>query len=607
MQAPQLAWDSPAVLRSYLERATEPVPHDQHDTDVMVARLALTKLHLNDLRDIHTQLSPRQSDTLEVERAGASFRFKVLAWKTFQIHQLPIEILQYIFRLVIRPRIHYKDIDLNRLRLTWVCHHWRVVALADPLLWNVSYFRGPSNWERVTQFMHRAGNALLEIHVSDVQRLDVYTRDVASKISLPHMRHLLLVLSQKWHQVRAVSFALHDTTTSAFLLDTLSANTQFHNSRNLEVLVLDVPTAGGGAYRRPAAFPGLSPKLYHCNINGAGVDFVPLSWNCSLTKLTLSRVPPHLLPTSERFYEILASSLSLISLTLDQFSPKMSHNHAASSRKVARLLKLKTLVIGNLTGTEIQFIMSHFTAPNVRYLNLCYLTERNDGSLAEFLEGRFPHVTSLFMEDFQFAHTKRAARAFVKWLDTMPQIVYLKLADFPDNDISLSWFCGSAVRPPGLKCGVDDHATMRVCEDVRSCTCLGYAQRREVRATYGTKGGRRVLGKEGWEARNMLHLHTALTTHRDPLALASPVDDSSLPRADLVLPRLSHLCVENIRYTDILAIVDGRRRAGNPLSDLTLSHPYVLPAIAAEALASRNTKVHFLQAQDSYALMLDDY
>ncbi|TFK58742.1 hypothetical protein BDN72DRAFT_744443, partial [Pluteus cervinus] len=78
------------------------------------------------------------------------------------ISTLPNEILSDIFSISIlrmknytnKPGIH------NLLRVTWVCHHWRDIALSDASLWT---YIGEENFSWAAQCLSRSKDAPLEL------------------------------------------------------------------------------------------------------------------------------------------------------------------------------------------------------------------------------------------------------------------------------------------------------------------------------------------------------------------------------------------------------------------------------------------------------------
>ena len=438
-------WDQDVVLRSYLEKEREPHP-DRVDPRITVARLALTKIHLNALKDTSAQIIPRQSDALALETAGASFRYKVLAWKAFQVNHLPTEILQYIFRLVVLPRDHRAVIDTSRLRLTWVCQRWRDIAVSYPLLWNIIYFRGAndSTWKKSMYLvLHRSGQAPLEIHVADQQHWNNYGRDVAKKITHMHIHLLFNTLSQRANTIRALTFKLDRADAFAQAMTYFHTAAQFRNPPNLELF--KIHGSPGMQLPFPLRTPllgGVAPRLSHFGVSGISIDLNNFHFTENLTRLDLGGMPLSAMPTSRRFLEILSSAPNLTFLSLDRTCPKVSRQTHAPYGPPVHLPKLNTLLISNLSYNDTLYSLYHFTAPNLKVLSFCITSfrgeERDDGSLSRFLRGRFPAVTTLLLTGLKWDTTGAAQRAAILWLDSMPGITYLKLCNMGMRN--LTWF-----------------------------------------------------------------------------------------------------------------------------------------------------------------------
>ncbi|TCD71708.1 hypothetical protein EIP91_005474 [Steccherinum ochraceum] len=98
------------------------------------------------------------------------------------IAMLPPELLVEIFNIFILSAIHQSPQSYSWIRITHVCHTWRAVALAAPVLWSRIYFSDEVRfeWHKVdggskmivsslntciSEMLARSGNALLDVRL----------------------------------------------------------------------------------------------------------------------------------------------------------------------------------------------------------------------------------------------------------------------------------------------------------------------------------------------------------------------------------------------------------------------------------------------------------
>ncbi|KAF9270629.1 hypothetical protein L218DRAFT_849046, partial [Marasmius fiardii PR-910] len=171
------------------------------------------------------------------------------------------------------------------------------------------------------------------------------------------------------------------------------------------------------------------PSLSYFTLNGVHLD-----WNDSvlenLTTIDLRRMPVFLCPTLPRFREILKSSPLLEKLSLDGAGPGGSPNLNHGMPPIA-LPHLKTLVLANFTNAYIHAILTHFTAPNLRDLTFMNLFQGDYSPLYEYVTSRFRTVKLLTLYTIELHPS--AVDPFIRWLHSMPELVYLRLAALPPD------------------------------------------------------------------------------------------------------------------------------------------------------------------------------
>jgi hypothetical protein len=101
------------------------------------------------------------------------------------ISLLPTEILAWVFRLLVLEEPPFSGgRNLGWIRVTYVCRHWRQVALDDSSLW-ARIGGTPSNTKWISEMLARAKNAPLDIEVNGAARSSAE----ALLLIPPHLSH----------------------------------------------------------------------------------------------------------------------------------------------------------------------------------------------------------------------------------------------------------------------------------------------------------------------------------------------------------------------------------------------------------------------------------
>lgn len=347
----------------------------------------------------------------------------------FPMGDLPAEIITNIFRFVAWST-HTPDESVNtRVGLTHVCRQWRAIAIADHTLWSAIWFRDKFPYTRSLTFIDRAGQAPLDIRVSDPNEAEALT-DAHMKYLLDRLFQkvgtirMLIILCYKWEPVLTVLERLHQA---------LRAGTPLLLQR-FELHRLGDPYLWPGSAFIPAGHPvtkfpmvsgPLVPRLTYVSVNAIHFD-----WRASiirdLTTLDIRRLPLDHALESSVFRSMLINCPRLEKLALDGAGPDgppMGRNQAAP----VELNYLKILVLANFTPSYVQGIAGHFAAPNVRDLTIMNLFRHEYTELYVFLAGRYPKVRILTLYTLQvtkgLGHT-----AMVKFLGSMTEVRYIRIA-----------------------------------------------------------------------------------------------------------------------------------------------------------------------------------
>ncbi|KAJ7583536.1 hypothetical protein C8J56DRAFT_894201 [Mycena floridula] len=381
------------------------------------------------IQGLEDERTTKQSDIeldarIEYERADLNIRY----YRLFRINDLPLEILTNIFRFYIWAVASPNQGVLVRLYTTWVCRHWRFVAISDTTLWSAVWFRDHPLYERSWTWADRAGETMLDIRINDSEKEPLSDADMDAFMDrlipkLPHVR-MLIILLQNWEPVLTVLKRLSE----ASLVTAPGGLTRFELHR------LAQPFHWPGEFFQPVghtryiypAFGGVEmPSLRYFSVNGVNFD-----WDQSklknLTTIDLRRVPIQLSPKVHRFRQLLIDSPQLEKLSFDGAGPCVQPTYQNSNGTI-ELKHLHTLVVANFTHQYAFQVFSHISAPNL--LDMTLMNFFGDYTpLYLKLAGRFPTIRLMTLYGVTVHNSAAGVRAFVRFIDSMPLLTYLRIA-----------------------------------------------------------------------------------------------------------------------------------------------------------------------------------
>lgn len=369
-------------------------------------------------------------------RATLQFQFNrtLLYWRLFRFMDLPPEIISNIFHLVVWSANHPSEGVKQRLRLTWVSKAWRRLMTEDPMIWNAIWFHDTPPYERSWEWFKRAGSARLDIRINEVGSKRSGIRDYP-QFTAEQMSDMLDKLFTKLSQIRMLVIIVDNWPPALTVLQKLqtAGNAGIPiNIERLEIHRSGLPYVWIGpgfdtqGHRDPAVlFGGQTRHLQYLCLSGIHIDFndTPLS---NLTTLDLRHITMESCPTLKRFREILQNCPNLDKLTLDGCGPQPDEkwfDHAA-----VELPKLRTFTLGSFNLPFACFIVAQVDAPRVRDLTLMTMTGNDYIPLIAMLTRKFNQVRILTLYNVQLEMNAVGKRTFVRWLDTMPEIGYARLA-----------------------------------------------------------------------------------------------------------------------------------------------------------------------------------
>lgn len=355
-------------------------------------------------------------------------------WHMFRFMDLPPEIISNIFHLVVWSASHPSEGVRQRLQLTWVCKTWRRLMTEDPMIWNAIWFHDAPPYERSWEWFKRAGSARLDVRINEVDPEMTRVRD-CPKFTAQQMSDMLDKLFTKLSQIRMLVVIVENWPPALSVLQRLQAAGNAGipiNIERLEIHRSGLPYIWIGpgfdtqGHRDPAVlFGGQTRHLQYLCLSGIHIDFndTPLS---NLTTLDLRHIAIDSSPTLKRFRDILRNCPRLDKLTLDGCGPQPEEkrfDHAP-----VELPYLKIFTLGSFHIAFACFIVAQVHAPRVRDLTLMTMTGSDYIPLIGVLTRKFQQVRILTLYNIDLEMNSVGKRTFVRWLDSMPEIGYARLA-----------------------------------------------------------------------------------------------------------------------------------------------------------------------------------
>ncbi|KAG6809452.1 hypothetical protein H0H92_000214 [Tricholoma furcatifolium] len=395
------------------------VPNPEH-----AYRMRLETLdHIKQIRSLENEIasgsptSPLIPEQLMIARAT----YQILFPRIFRFNDLPPEIISNIFRFVVWSNPNLSVSTLARLHLTWTCRRWREIAINDFAFWNAVWIRDRAPFTRSFAFLERARSAPLDLRVGN--------EDTTKSISLEDLESLLdrlflrlpqfrtfIFLGSSWEHVRIF---LKKLSTARYGVPALLERLEIHRLGGLDF--------SKRAYLKPIALfdSQPAPNLHHLCVNS-----VHINWNTgilhNLRTLDFRQLPLELCPTIERFREILVHCPLLRKLCMEGAGPHFKSFESPAFPIV--MANLKILYICNFSAIYARHVLSHFTAPNLIDLTCINFIQEDYSPLYESLIDRFPKIKMLALYSVALDTRKPAV---AKWIASMPQLTYLRVASLP--------------------------------------------------------------------------------------------------------------------------------------------------------------------------------
>ncbi|KAJ7727821.1 hypothetical protein DFH07DRAFT_930642 [Mycena maculata] len=456
------------------------VPHVFTPQETQAARLEGLRylVIVRQIEEVQRDIYPRPLPVeVQAQLVFARQSYLLRYFRTFRINDLPTEIISNILRFVVWDSMK-RPVDA-RLRITWTCKRWREIAIADSTLWNAVWFRGTGvRIERAWAWFDRARQAPLDI------RIDGDPAGEDSDDESENMRHMLLRLLNKLSTIRMLIIVVDDWKSALVVLELLG---QYGAAGAGMPMLQRFELHRGGLKnedRRSLIWPTLTPQPFLGGVTAPSLAYlslngVPIDWSRSvlenLTTFDIRRLPTSHSPDAARFREILINCPRLQKLSMDGAGPIFEEQDMDLLDPV-ELPHLRTLVIADFTRPYAMFLFSQFSAPNVNDLTLMNLC--GDDYLPLFLQltSAFPKVRLLTAYSIQFEASHAGLIAMTRWLDSMPLLAYLRVANVANQ------FFGTFFRPGRLNPSnynpVAPHLTVVDCQSVDPAILVQWAKDR---------------------------------------------------------------------------------------------------------------------------------
>jgi len=335
--------------------------------------------------------------------------------------------------------------SLSLLRLTWVCQKWRYTAIEDMTLWNIVWFKDRYPYERSLTFVERAGTAPLDIrinerhegwykeHMNDIDDSKEDGHPFTAKMMEEVMDKLLLrittirtlvIMVDTWEPALVV---LHKLRTCDYRPDRME-RFELHRTGRPWLWVGPMPEPRNRSPPIPFCDRRILPRLTYACFNGLNIRWSVLQMS-NLHVLDIRRVPIDNCPSIYDFRDILLRCPRLSKLALDAAGPQWTFTDVVEvGLPAVDLPCLATLVLGDFTVLYAIYVLNTFTAKNLIDLTILNMVGYDYGPLIEHLTGRFPDVRVMTMYSVQLLDSIPNKRRMIKWLQSMPKIEVLKVA-----------------------------------------------------------------------------------------------------------------------------------------------------------------------------------
>ncbi|GBE77762.1 hypothetical protein BKA93DRAFT_186469 [Sparassis latifolia] len=420
------SWDE-GLIKQYLRQLPEPsVPHN---AQIWAAKVVLIKIRLRELRLVEELAAPRIVPAIRSQITAMLLARNLSTWLAFPINNLPVEILIHIFRFVVYSQTNPYDGIRQRMYLTWVCRHWRTIAIADQIPWSFVWYRGRAPWPLAELFLERAGTAPLDIVVEDRSKIPD-DQEPPPSLTVEDVDYLMDELSLRIGQIRSLELFVQGYFPTIRIMFWLCAcgiphtMTRFKVYRGLTPFLWElrdsrdiqqrcmIPLCGGNV-----------PKLEELHLDGVGIDWQIFPAR-NLRSIDLRRIGWDFSPSPERWIAMLQGCPNLYKLVLTATGPRWDDT---GIRRV-HLPNLRDFALGNVSLQYAQYIFDFMDAPRLMKLTYDTMKSEDYGPLLD-VATTFREMKVLAIQGMNFHPTQQNLCRIVKLLEGMSNLRFLKIGD----------------------------------------------------------------------------------------------------------------------------------------------------------------------------------
>lgn len=345
-------------------------PLEVREREIKTEFLLRIGKELNDRRAALTKQLKETDQSL----TGLWAEYGALHNSSVYINRLPMEILQHIFSLCLNvPRlagdgyyVYEEERPRTEVVLSHICHHWRVVAVNDPLLWRSFRYKTP-RWKhnpitRFSTYLERSSPIPVDlfIHINSSSQEDMTILDAAA-LQVHRWRRATIISEDnnfKWGPFQAALMGKEATELEYFSFrpSMQYVSAYVHSGHVLPVSCL-----------RPKIFTLGAPKLARVHLDSTvPYFFLPPLSNVSTFSLDAKYVGPSSV-TWQAFLDIIAlPSLQSLSIGGDVL---LAPTHERSNQPI----QAKTLKHLRWSGDRdsLDHFLSYLSAPKLETLILC--------------------------------------------------------------------------------------------------------------------------------------------------------------------------------------------------------------------------------------------
>lgn len=308
------------------------------------------------------------------------------------IHILADELMSEIF-LYVQAVGKFPDIGNARykwLRLSWVCRHWRNVALRFQLLWTSIE---ASNIEIAETFLQRSGTAPVDFHLSSMFK----------PVDMMNVSNYIDMIARHATHISHLSGEILDRDAMKRFVDEVGS-IPFSNLRRLELCMLrdDFGFGSPSEILHPFKFrhPQRDAHLRVLKLNHIAFDWKPLS-GTHLRHLILrnDRHKPCSYPSTDDFVNVLESCTQLEEIRLHWQGPALGSHPS----RAVKLNNLRHLSVQN-SPLVIAHILTHIDCPAFTKIQLFCELDEHFSSLGQILPRSnslkvLPTITDVSVEE----------------------------------------------------------------------------------------------------------------------------------------------------------------------------------------------------------------